>query len=65
MLTRKAFKYRLYPTPAQEQTFLFILRRCRELYNAALEERQAAWRMRKVSIGYAAQCHELLDIKKE
>ncbi|HEU5200618.1 MAG TPA: transposase [Ktedonobacterales bacterium] len=63
MLTRKAFKYRLSPTPAQEQTFLFILRRCRELYNAALEERQAAWRMRKVSIGYAAQCHELLDIK--
>ncbi|HEU5199062.1 MAG TPA: transposase [Ktedonobacterales bacterium] len=63
MLTRKAFKYRLYPTPAQEQTFLFILRRCRELYNAALEERQAAWRMRQVSLGYAAQCHELLDIK--
>ena len=31
MLTRKAFKYRLSPTPAQEQTFLFILRRCREL----------------------------------
>lgn len=63
MLTRKAFKYRLYPTPAQEQTFLFILRRCRELYNAALEERQVAWRMRQVSLGYAAQCHELLDIK--
>ena len=63
MLTRKACKYRLYPTPAQEQTFLFILRRCRELYNAALEERQAAWRMRKISISYAAQCHELLALK--
>ena len=38
MLTRKAFQYRLYPTPTQEQTLLFVLRRCRHLYNSALEQ---------------------------
>ena len=32
--SRKTFKFRLYPTPKQEQTFLFYLRRCRELYNS-------------------------------
>ncbi|HEY7127460.1 MAG TPA: RNA-guided endonuclease TnpB family protein [Ktedonobacterales bacterium] len=64
MLIRKTFKYRLYPTKVQEETFLFILRRCRELYNSALEERQAAYRICGVSVGYAVQCHELLEIKE-
>ena len=35
MLIRKALKYRLYPTPKQEQSLLFVLRRCRHLYNSA------------------------------
>jgi putative transposase len=40
---RKTFKYKLLPTPEQEQTLAFVLRRCRELYNAALQERRDAW----------------------
>jgi putative transposase len=60
---RKAYQYRLYPTPKQEQTLLFVLRRCRELYNSALEERRAHYQMRHTSIGYTRQAAELTDIK--
>jgi putative transposase len=61
--TRKAFQYRLYPTPQQEQRLLFVLRRCRELYNSALEERRAHYQMRRTGIGYTRQAAELAEIK--
>ena len=61
---RKTFKYKLKPTPAQEQAMAFVLRRCRELYNAGLEERQEAWRRRGVSITAASQSAQLPDIKE-
>jgi Helix-turn-helix domain len=32
---RKTFKYKLKPTPEQEQVMALVVRRCRELYNAA------------------------------
>jgi putative transposase len=60
---RKAFQYRLYPTKQQEQTLLFVLRRCRELYNSGLEERRAYYQMRCKSLGYSAQAAELAEIK--
>ncbi len=63
MLIRKAFKYRLYPTPKQEHTLLFVLRRCRALYNSALEERKAYYQMRRKSLGYTQQAAELAEIK--
>jgi putative transposase len=63
MLTRKAFQYRLYPTPPQEQTLLFVLRRCRHLYNSALEQRKAYDQMRRKSLGYSQQAAELAAIK--
>ena len=63
MLIRKAFEYRLYPTPKQEQTLLFVLRRCRHLYNSALEERKAYYQMRRKSLGYSQQAAELADLK--
>jgi hypothetical protein len=31
---RKTFKYKLKPTAEQEDAMAFVLRRCRELYNA-------------------------------
>jgi putative transposase len=61
---RKAFNYRLYPTPKQEQTLLFVLRRCRALYNTALEERKAYYQMRRKSLGYNSQAAELAEIKE-
>ncbi|HEV2457315.1 MAG TPA: transposase [Ktedonobacterales bacterium] len=62
---RKTFKYKLRPTAEQEGTMACILRRCRELYNAALRERREAWRMRRVSITGASQSAQLPDIKQE
>jgi putative transposase len=43
----------------------FVLRRCRELYNAALQERRDAWRMCRVSITLAGQSAHLPDITQE
>jgi putative transposase len=60
---RKTFKYKLYPTPQQEQTMAFVLRRCRELYNAALQERRDAWHKCGKSITAAHQCAQLPFIK--
>src|SRR5215469_16586402 len=62
---RKTFKYRLHPTAEQEGTMEFVLRRCCELYNAALEERREAWRMCRVSSTLAGQSAQLPDIKQE
>jgi hypothetical protein len=42
-----------------------VLRRCRELYNAALTERREAWRRRRVSSTVAGQSAQLPDIKQE
>jgi putative transposase len=39
---RKAYRYRLYPTRAQADRLKWVLRRCQELYNAALQERREA-----------------------
>src|SRR5438270_870523 len=39
-LMRKTFKYRIYANKETEQTLLWTLNRCRELYNAALSERR-------------------------
>ncbi len=42
----------------------FVLRRCRELYNAAREECREAWQKRGVSITTASQSAQLPDIKE-
>jgi putative transposase len=61
---RKAYTYKLAPTPAQQEKLDWTLWRCRELYNAALAERKEAWRMRQVSIGYYEQKRDLPAIKE-
>jgi hypothetical protein len=35
-MVRKTFKYKLVPTAEQERALAVVVRRCRELYNAAL-----------------------------
>jgi putative transposase len=62
---RKTFKYKLKPTPHQERTLAFILRRCRELYNAGLQERRDAWQQGGVSITAASQSAHLPAIKQD
>ena len=61
---RKTFKYKLKPTPQPEQALAFVMRRCRELYNAALQERRDAWQNCGTSITVASQSAQLPEIKE-
>ena len=61
---RKTYKYRLKPTSEQEQAMAFVLRRCCELYNAALQERRDAWQKCSVSVTLAGQSAQLPEIKE-
>lgn len=61
----KAFKYRLYPHKETEQRLQWVLDRCRELYNAALQERKEAYKMAGISISYYEQKRDLVEIKEE
>ena len=63
LMVHKTFKYKLLPTDEQEQKLAFVLRRCRELYNAALQERRDAWQKCHKSITCAHQSTELPGIK--
>ena len=60
----KTFKYKLMPTPAQAQALEHVLWRCRELYNAGLHERKAAWEKCHVSVTFTRQSEQLPDIKE-
>lgn len=60
----KAYKYRLYPTKKQALRLQEVLDCCRELYNAALQERRDAYRMAHVSIRYQQQAGQLPAIKQ-
>ena len=59
----KAFKYRLYPTKAQKAVLNEQLRLCRNLYNAALQERRDAYRKCGVSVSAYDQKKSLPEIK--
>ncbi len=56
---RKAFKYRLYPTPLQERALVAMLDTHRHLYNRALEERKLAYEAEKRTVKYAEQSARL------
>jgi putative transposase len=62
---RKAFKYKLRVSRAVDQKLTATLDVCRELYNAALQERRDAYRQAGVSTSYYNQAHQLPDIKRE
>ncbi len=59
----KTYKEKLRPTPAQERALEDILWRCRDLYNAALEQRIAAWQRRHISVSRYEQEVELKAIR--
>jgi putative transposase len=60
---RRAYKFRIYPTAGQASRAAQCLRDHQQLYNAALEERREAWRMRKVGIRYGQQSAQLKEIR--
>jgi putative transposase len=61
--TRKTYKEKLRPTPAQERLLEEVLWRCRDLYNAALEQRITAWQRCHISVSRYGQEAELKDIR--
>jgi putative transposase len=60
---RKTYQYKLQPTAEQAGAMACVLRRCRELYNAGLQERRDAWQQCGVSITAASQSAQLPAIK--
>jgi putative transposase len=56
------YRYQLLPMPAQEQVLERTLMLRRQVYNAAIGERRAAWRIRGVTVTYYQQKAELPDI---
>lgn len=59
----KAYKFRIYPTTKQIGTLEWTLRRCKELYNAALQERRDAYKLSGVSVSYGMQAEQLPSLK--
>ncbi len=55
MTVKRAFKYRLFPTHAQERILNGTLDACRHLYNRFLEERKTAYEETGESPNYYAQ----------
>jgi putative transposase len=62
MTGRKAFQYRVSQRRA-EKALDWTLDRCRELYNACLQERRDAYHMAGASVSYYDQKRQLPDVK--
>lgn len=60
---RRAYKFLLRPTSRQARLLAECLEDHRQLYNAALEERREAWRMRRVSTSYGRQAGQVPAIR--
>src|SRR5436190_11301230 len=63
--TRKAYLYRLYPTPEQARALQEQLNVAREVYNACLLERREAYRLAGLTLNYYAQANQLKDIRRD
>jgi putative transposase len=60
---RRAYKFRAYPTRPQQGRAAALLRDHCDLYNAALEERREAWRMRRIGVSYGMQSAQLRAVR--
>ncbi len=61
---RRAYTFRLRPTARQHVALGHCLASHRELYNAALQERRDAWRLRGTGVSYGDQSAQLKEIRK-
>jgi putative transposase len=64
-MTQKAFKYRFYPTPEQENLLRRTMGCARLVYNRALAARTEAWYERQERVGYAETSTMLTNWKKQ
>jgi putative transposase len=60
----KSYKFRIYPSKAQNHKLCQTLDLCCELYNAALQERREAFKIAKISLNYHSQAIQLPEIKE-
>jgi putative transposase len=60
---KRAHRLRAYPTRPQQGRAVRLLADHCDLYNAALQERRDAWRMRQVSVSYGDQSAQLREIR--
>ena len=58
-----SYKYRVEPTPAQKTALGEMLRDFCSLYNAGLEQRISAYRLRRISVSYKMQADELKAVR--
>lgn len=61
----RSYRYPLYATKAYRAVLTSWLEMCRQLYNAALQERRDAWRMQHVSVSRFRQQKELTQLRAE
>ena len=62
---RRAYKFLLRPTSKQAALLTACLDDHRALYNAALQERRDAWKMRSASVKFFDQSAQLKDIRAD
>jgi putative transposase len=55
----KSYKYRLYPSKAQERLLEQTLETCRRWYNTCLAERKEAYEIEKRTVGKYAQLRKV------
>ncbi len=60
---RRVYRYRLYPTRAQDAALRGTLGICCEVYNAALQERRDAYAKQGVSVSAYTQMAQLRDVR--
>jgi putative transposase len=61
----KTFKYRLYPSKAQQRLLEQTVETCRRWYNACLEERKLAWESEQKNVGKFEQLAKVRDYRRE
>ncbi|MGL4503164.1 MAG: RNA-guided endonuclease InsQ/TnpB family protein [Planktothrix sp.] len=64
-MTEKAYRYRFYPSPEQEDLLRRTLGCVRLIYNKALAQRTQAWYEKKERVGYSETSSQLTEWKKE
>jgi len=62
---RKTYKYRIYPTKAQQTRLENIFSMCRHLYNWSLQERKEAYEQEGRSLSWYEQKRKLPELKRE
>lgn len=62
--TRKTYQFRIYPSKSQITVFENLLELCREVYNAALQERRDAWELNKIPISQNEQRKQLSEVRQ-